>query len=251
MSIDTVTGEIVETPSYNSVRESIAIARSHGEKFFEQIVWQVENEVWTVLGYRSWDELREAEYQDMGVVAPRADRPELVSRLRSKGLTQGQIAGTLGVSQPTVQRDLDSAPDYSNEYSEPVTNSRGQQRPASYQPRQPEPVIDPEEPREPTRAELNAQAVRDGKEFIRWANENVPQSVIDEEREASRGSLEFEGYRLVIDFVIDALKKNGDPAETVRNAPAYLRTTENEANARLAAETLTSFAKALEGATNG
>lgn len=111
------------------VRESVALARSHGEKFFEQIVWQVENETWSVLGYESWDAMRAGEYGDMGVVAPRADRPELVARLRAKGLTQAQIAGTLGVHESTVSRELADA---SSDVPETITNARGQERPASY-----------------------------------------------------------------------------------------------------------------------
>lgn len=118
--------------TYGQVRESIAVARSHGEKFFEQIVWQVENEVWTVLGYDSWDAMREVEYADMGVVAPRADRPELVSRLRAKGLTQKEIAGTLGVHRETVANDIRSMSDSDIGPPATITNSRGQQRPASY-----------------------------------------------------------------------------------------------------------------------
>lgn len=119
-------------PTEQAARESVAIARSHGEKFFEQIVWQVENEVWTLLGYASWDEMREGEYGDMGVVAPRADRPELVARLRSRGLTQKQIGNTLGISDRTV-RDHLSTGDFPVEDAPTVTNSRGQQRPGSYQ----------------------------------------------------------------------------------------------------------------------
>lgn len=128
-----MTAELVQI-THGQVRDSIAIARSHGEKFFEQIVWQIENEVWTVLGYQSWDEMREAEYSDMGVVAPRADRPELVSRLRRKGLTQKQIGDTLGVHRETVSNDLRSMSDSDIEDGEPetITNSRGQQRPAAY-----------------------------------------------------------------------------------------------------------------------
>lgn len=116
------------TITYGDVRESIAVARSHGEKFFEQIVWQVENEAWTILGHPSWDAMRAVEYADMGVVAPRADRPELVSRLRAKGLTQKEIAGTLGVHESTVSRELADAS------SDPgtITNARGQERPARY-----------------------------------------------------------------------------------------------------------------------
>jgi hypothetical protein len=121
--------------TYSEVRESIAVARSHGEKFFEQIVWQVENHVWTILGYESWDALREAEYADLGVVAPRADRPELVSRLRRQGLSQQQIGDTLGVSQRTVGSDLNR----NSAIEQPLTstNARGQERPTTYAPRPP------------------------------------------------------------------------------------------------------------------
>ena len=118
--------------SEREVRESIAVARSHGEKFFEQIVWQVENEAWRVLGYASWDEMRLGEYDDMGVVAPRADRPELVARMRAKGLTQAQIAGTLGVDRKTVMADLSKSETDIEDSPPVITNARGQERPATY-----------------------------------------------------------------------------------------------------------------------
>ena len=123
--------EIAVAVTERTARESVAVARSHGEKFFEQIVWQVENEVWTLLGYDSWDAMREGEYGDLGVVAPRADRPELVARLRARGLTQQSIGDTLGVDQATVSR-LNMQSHIEDEPPAPVTNSRGQQRPGSY-----------------------------------------------------------------------------------------------------------------------
>ena len=46
---------------------------------------------------------------EQGIVAPRADRPELVARLRSRGLTQKQIGDTIGVSEASVSRQLASA----------------------------------------------------------------------------------------------------------------------------------------------
>lgn len=143
--VDRTTGVII---THGDVRDSIAVARSHGEKFFEQIVWQVENEVWTILGYASWDEMREAEYGDMGVVAPRSDRPELVSRLRRQGLTQREIGATLGVSQRQVSSDLNSRTSIEDP-AVTITNSRGQERPASYAPRPapPEPTAGPSAPR--------------------------------------------------------------------------------------------------------
>lgn len=66
---------------------------------------------------------------------PRADRPELVAAWRRSGLTQQQIADTAGVTQATVQRDLNTQ--MCNEGPEPLTiiNARGQQRPGSYCPR--------------------------------------------------------------------------------------------------------------------
>lgn len=136
MTAEVVSAETGEVISHADVRDSIAIARSHGEKFFEQIVWQVENEVWGVLGYKSWDDMRGAEYADLGVVAPKSDRPELTSRLRSKGLTQKQIGDTLGVSDRSVRDDL-STGDFPVEPTT-VTNSRGQERPAAYERREPD-----------------------------------------------------------------------------------------------------------------
>lgn len=132
------TGEVI---THADVRDSIEIAKAHGEKFFEQIVWQVENETWHILGYDSWDEMREAEYGDLGVVAPRADRPELVSRLR-KHLTQKETADTLGVSKRTVAAQ--SANLHFEDEGTTITNSRGQKRPANYKRRASTPGPEPE-----------------------------------------------------------------------------------------------------------
>lgn len=90
----------------------------------------------------SWDEMREVEYADLGVVAPRADRPELVSRLKARGLPNTTIADTAGVTERQVRRDLSSTGHLSGSGAT-VTNSRGQQRPATYQRREPE-VVDAE-----------------------------------------------------------------------------------------------------------
>lgn len=128
--------------SYASALESVAVAKSHGEKFFEQIVWQVENRAWEVLGYDSWDDMRLTEYGGLGVVAPAADRPELVSRLRKSGLTQKEIGGTLGVHESTASRHLANA---SSDGPETIKNSRGQERPTSYTRTtpSPEPAVKP------------------------------------------------------------------------------------------------------------
>lgn len=112
--------------------------KTHLEQAAEQVVWQIENQAWLVLGHKSWDEMRDAEYKGAAVMVPRADRPEIVARMRSHGLSQKQIGDTLGVSQRTISGDLNS--NIANEAT--ITNSRGQSRPTSYKAK-PEPDRDP------------------------------------------------------------------------------------------------------------
>jgi hypothetical protein len=121
------TGEIVEV-DYGMVKRSIERAKASLEEAAEQIVWQIEHRAWEVLGYGDWNEMREAEYGGAAFMVPRAERPELVARMRQSGLTTTEIADTAGVSDETVRRDLHST----NVDSGPITNARGQQRPASY-----------------------------------------------------------------------------------------------------------------------
>lgn len=117
----------------DQVRESITNARALGEQFFSHIVWQIENRAWEALGYADWDEMREAEYADMkGIIAPRQDRPELVTRMRQAGMTQRAIAANLGVTQQTVSNDLNTNTGNQRQPAT-ITNARGQERPTSYQ----------------------------------------------------------------------------------------------------------------------
>lgn len=144
--VDHRTGEIVDAPSYADVRESINAAKASLEAAAEQIVWQIENRVWLVLGHADWNAMREQEYGGAAFMVPRAERPELVARMRQAGLTQQEIADTAGVGVGTVNRDLADFPDgKSAAPPPPITNARGQQRPASYAPRPtPAPRRDPE-----------------------------------------------------------------------------------------------------------
>lgn len=125
-------------PSADEVHSSVSRARTHLEQAAEEVVWQVASRAWESLGYIDWDQMREEEYGGIAVIVPRADRPELVAKLRGEGLTQQAIADTLGVSHQTVGRDLNVQMDNEAAEQAVVTNARGQQRPASYAPR-PEP----------------------------------------------------------------------------------------------------------------
>ena len=125
------------------VRASIKRARKSLEKAAEEIVWQVEREAWITLGYPAWTAMREGEYGGVAFIVPSKNRPELVARMRAKGLTQQEIADTAGVNHATVSRDLANA---NSDDAEPptITNSRGQQRPATYSRTEPDDVIDAE-----------------------------------------------------------------------------------------------------------
>lgn len=129
--LDIIDAEIVVTAS--EVRESIDRAKAGALTFWQEVQWQVENEAWTALGYESLDQFWDAEYMALNVGIARSDRPELVASFRKAGQTQQQIARKLNVSQATVSgdvRDLNINSDI--ETPETVTNSRGQERPATY-----------------------------------------------------------------------------------------------------------------------
>lgn len=125
--VNTETGELIDV-TYADVRTSIDTAKASLEHAAEQIVWQIENRAWAILGYADWNEMREAEYGGAAFMVPREDRPELLTRMRQSGLTNVEIAATAGVSEITVRRDLQST----NDDSAPVINTRGQVRPATY-----------------------------------------------------------------------------------------------------------------------
>jgi hypothetical protein len=126
------TGEILEI-SYADVRTSIDNAKSSLEEAANEIVWQVENRVWTHLGYADWNEMREAEYGGAAFMVPREDRPELQVRLKSAGLTNAVVAETMGVGVRTVERETAKWRDeHPGSVGGAVPNTRGQSRPTTY-----------------------------------------------------------------------------------------------------------------------
>lgn len=115
-------------------RASVARAKGGLAVFAEEILRQIEEQDWVPLGYATWDEMREAEYEGPAAILPRAARPAVTARMRALGLSQQSIAATLGVSLRTVKADSSKcSPALSGEAT--VTNARGQQRPTTYAPR--------------------------------------------------------------------------------------------------------------------
>jgi predicted transcriptional regulator len=99
-------GQPVTALSITRVKESVEKARSSLKTSAEEVVWQIENETWTVLGYSDWKAMREAEYGGPAFMVPTAVRGEYVHRLRDFHLTQREIAATMGIGAQTVNRCL-------------------------------------------------------------------------------------------------------------------------------------------------
>ena len=136
MQEEIVDAEIV--PSKIEALASIERAIEHAEGFWAEVLWQVENEVWSLLGYSDFDELWAERYSALGVRIDRRERPELVRALRGIGQTNEEVATKLGVNERTVRRDFSTG--QMSDSGSTVTNSRGQSRPVTYKKReQPEP----------------------------------------------------------------------------------------------------------------
>lgn len=200
--VNTETGEVIERPTYGDVKRSIEAAKASLEAAAEQIVWQIENRAWEVLGYSSWNEMREAEYGGAAFMVPRAERPELVARMRSQGLTHREIAETAGVSDETVRRDLetknvgspcDLAP------AATITNARGQQRPTSYRPK-------------PSVAPTIEDAVREFPDLAHYADHDPQRALLmadDLRRYREDGELEMRLDNLRRSIAVDRAKRDG------------------------------------------
>ena len=133
--LDIIDAEVVITAS--EVRESIDRAKAGALTFWREVQWQVENEAWTALGYESLDQFWDAEYMALNVGIARSDRPELVLSFRKAGQKPHEIAAKLNVSTRTVESDTAKLRNEGALDGLTVTNSRGQERPATY--RKPEP----------------------------------------------------------------------------------------------------------------
>jgi hypothetical protein len=63
--------------------------------------------VWLALGYESWADYIKGEFDRAPLYLPRDERKAVVALLRGQGMSQRPIADAVGVSQKTVDRDLD------------------------------------------------------------------------------------------------------------------------------------------------
>jgi hypothetical protein len=191
------------------VRASIDRGKASLEDAAREIVWQIKCRAWEVLGYPDWNTMREAEYGGAAFMVPRRERPELVAELRREGLTQQEIADTAGVTQQQVGRDLNTHMRNEDEPAPEVTNSRGQQRPASYAPRA-KPQQDEDQDRGQSEVE---RAVEEFPDLAYYADLGRHRDVVnmagDLRRFRDRGELDSRLDTLRKSIALDRSKRDG------------------------------------------
>jgi protein gp37 len=124
-------------------REFVERVRASVEDIKEWIVRAVKGRAWLALGYGSWDEMCEAEFDGAVIRLPREDRREAVASLREAGLSTRAIGSALGVDQKTVVNDVRATEENSSVHPANVLSLDGRTRPASQPPRPTRPEPEP------------------------------------------------------------------------------------------------------------
>lgn len=128
MSLDTSTGEVVAMGEAEA-RDLIDSIRSTGDIMWRQIVRAFHGRAWIALGYQSWDELCEHEFDGARIKLPREDRREVVASLRDAGMSTRAIGAAIGVSHETAAGDLRGVRNLTPDDPDP-TPPHGIERPA-------------------------------------------------------------------------------------------------------------------------
>lgn len=112
--VNTETGEITETLSEDGARrltERIRIAATNYTEAKAKVLQLVDEakagSAHVVLGYKSWTAYLSDVLSDEPLRLARDDRRELVAHLADEGMSRRAIAPIVGVSDGTVQRDLE------------------------------------------------------------------------------------------------------------------------------------------------
>ncbi|HEY5985166.1 MAG TPA: hypothetical protein VIV12_02105 [Streptosporangiaceae bacterium] len=117
----------------DEAREFVEHVRASVDDLKDWIVRAVRGRAWVALGYSSWDQMCEAEFDGAVIRLPREDRRDAVASLREAGLSTRAIAGALGVHKDTVRNDLSTGEN--SPVPDSVTSLDGRQRPATQAPR--------------------------------------------------------------------------------------------------------------------
>lgn len=107
-NVVTVDGKEFKPLTENQARELTAKIYGKLDQAWELIKEAYYGRAWIALGYASWDEYCQAEFEGAWVRLPREKRREQVVTLAQAGLSTRAIAAATGSSHATVSRDLAS-----------------------------------------------------------------------------------------------------------------------------------------------
>lgn len=92
--------------SEDEARELTGRIRQTGSVLWSQIVKAFQGRAWAVMGYDSWDEYCDTEFDGARIKLPREERTMVVASLADAGMSTRAIAAATGVSKDTVARSL-------------------------------------------------------------------------------------------------------------------------------------------------
>lgn len=121
MTLDTTTGEIVETMTEDAARrltERIRIAATNYVEAKEKVLALVDEakagQAHVALGYKSWTAYLSDVLSDEPLRLARDERRELVTRLADEGMSTRAIAPIVGTTKSSVDRDLRASEELSH-----------------------------------------------------------------------------------------------------------------------------------------
>lgn len=107
MTVDVITGEVVDSLSATQARDLTDRIRSTLTVAHDLIVQAYQGRAWTALGYESWDSYCAGEFGDARMVRlDREQRREIVADMRQAGMSTPAISSATGIPQSTVYSDL-------------------------------------------------------------------------------------------------------------------------------------------------
>lgn len=92
--------------SEGEAREITNDIRRTGSVMWSQITKAFQGRAWAALGYESWDDYCDAEFDGARLKLPREERTMVVASLADAGMSTRAIAAATGVNNATVSRDL-------------------------------------------------------------------------------------------------------------------------------------------------
>lgn len=93
-----------------AAREVTDLIQRTGSILWGQIVRAFQGRAWVALGYLSWDEYCDAEFDGARIKLPREERTMVVGSLADAGMSTRAIAAATGLGHGTVARTLAEAP---------------------------------------------------------------------------------------------------------------------------------------------